>query len=134
MLREHHWPGNLRELEGVVWAATVLAGASKISPHILAPFLAQTDQAIESEEEALEELVENRLGALFRKFGVEHLKDLHPMILERVERPLFTLVLRHTKGNQLRAAQILGINRNTLRKKLSEYGITPAPPSQKSLL
>lgn len=120
-LQEHYWPGNLRELEGVIWAASVLAGPSKISGRSLAPFLSHGDQEIKDEEEALEGLIENRLSALFRRFGVEHLKDLHPMILERVERPLLSLVLKQTKGNQVRAAQVLGINRNTLRRKMKEF-------------
>ncbi|MFH1262887.1 MAG: helix-turn-helix domain-containing protein, partial [Pseudomonadota bacterium] len=134
LLQEHHWPGNLRELEGVLFASSVLAGSTRISVRSLAPFLSRPDQAIEGEEQALEGLIEERLGALFRKFGVEHLKDLHPMVLERVERPLFTLVLRQTSGNQVRAAQVLGINRNTLRRKMTEYGIAAALPAQTKLL
>ena len=50
-------------------------------------------------------------------------RDLHPRLLERTERPLLEAVLAHTDGNQLRAAALLGINRNTLRKKITELGI-----------
>jgi len=45
------------------------------------------------------------------------------MVLQRVEKPLITLVLKKTEGNQVRAAHLLGINRNTLRKKIKELGI-----------
>jgi two-component system nitrogen regulation response regulator GlnG len=134
ILRAHRWPGNIRELEGVLWAASVAAGTSKITAQSLAPFLGRPDVVMKGEEEALEELVEKRLSALFRKFGVEHLKDLHPMILERVERPLLSLVLQQTNGNQVRAAQVLGINRNTLRRKMAEYKIGPAATAQPNLL
>ena len=45
------------------------------------------------------------------------------MVISEVERPLLQLVMDHTKGNQTKAADLLGINRSTLRKKLTQYGI-----------
>ena len=48
---------------------------------------------------------------------------LYPMLLQEVERPLLEIVMDHAGGNQTRAAEILGINRGTLRKKLQEYGL-----------
>jgi two-component system nitrogen regulation response regulator GlnG len=51
-------------------------------------------------------------------------ENLYSLVIERVERPLIELTLRATKGNQIRAAQILGINRNTLRKKIADLNIT----------
>jgi two-component system nitrogen regulation response regulator GlnG len=53
-------------------------------------------------------------------------RELFHTVLERVERPLLESVLARTGGNQLRAAALLGINRNTLRKKLTELGLAPA--------
>jgi two-component system nitrogen regulation response regulator GlnG len=53
-------------------------------------------------------------------------RDLYQRVLDRVERPLLEAVLAHTGGNQIRAAAILGINRNTLRKKILELGL-PLP-------
>ncbi|MBI3109329.1 MAG: hypothetical protein HYY95_27785, partial [Candidatus Rokubacteria bacterium] len=50
---------------------------------------------------------------------------LHALMVGLVEKPLLRAVMRETKGNQVRAAQLLGINRNTLRKKLKEHGIAP---------
>ena len=49
--------------------------------------------------------------------------DIYTMVLRRVEKPLIMLVLKKTDGNQVRAAHLLGINRNTLRKKIKELGI-----------
>lgn len=49
--------------------------------------------------------------------------DLYQMVLNEVEPPLLQTVLRYTRGNQSKAAQILGLNRSTLRKKLSQYGL-----------
>jgi two-component system nitrogen regulation response regulator GlnG len=64
-------------------------------------------------------MLEERLGALFDRFGVDELKDLHSMIVDRTERALIRQVLARTKGSQVKAAAILGINRNTLRRKLA---------------
>jgi two-component system nitrogen regulation response regulator GlnG len=122
-LREHDWPGNIRELENVLWAAGVLAGPNPIQPKTLRPFLVNGHAPLQTEEEALEEIVEERLNSLFQKFGVQHLKDLHPMVLGHVERPLLKLVLKQMAGNQVRAAELLGINRNTLRRKITQYSL-----------
>jgi len=49
--------------------------------------------------------------------------DLHALVIAEVEKPLLEKVMQHAAGNQIKASQILGINRNTLRKKLSRYGL-----------
>jgi len=54
--------------------------------------------------------------------GVD-VENLYSLVIERVERPLIELTLKATRGNQIRAAQILGINRNTLRKKITHLHI-----------
>nr|MBI3614362.1 hypothetical protein [Nitrospirota bacterium] len=51
-------------------------------------------------------------------------RDLHPILIKAVEEPLITLVLRETNGNQMQAADLLGMNRNTLRKKITEFRIS----------
>jgi two-component system, NtrC family, nitrogen regulation response regulator GlnG len=60
---------------------------------------------------------------LLHQQGDVHAADLHAFALSWVERPLLEFVLERTGGNQLRAAEMLGINRNTLRKKLTALGI-----------
>ncbi|MDP6560879.1 MAG: helix-turn-helix domain-containing protein, partial [Candidatus Binatia bacterium] len=57
-----------------------------------------------------------------RTRGVD-VENLYSLVIERVERPLIELTLRATRGNQIRAAHMLGINRNTLRKKITELHI-----------
>ena len=49
--------------------------------------------------------------------------DMYDLVLRQIERPLFEAILEHTKGNQSRAAELLGLNRGTLRKKLRSYGL-----------
>ena len=74
---------------------------------------------------SLEEIIEKKLLDCVRGLRHHASANLYELIVGLVEKPLLRAVLRETRGNQLRAAQILGINRNTLRKKLTEHGIDP---------
>jgi len=74
---------------------------------------------------------ESELAACVRRVLIEYFKDLdgeppagiYDMVVNCVERPVLDLVLHHADGNQSRAAEWLGINRNTLRKKMQQHGI-----------
>jgi len=77
---------------------------------------------------ALEDLVHSKLESFIDQIKGYEMNDLYPIVLERVERPLIQLVLKKTRGNQVRAAQILGINRNTLRKKINQLKIKIKKP------
>jgi Fis family transcriptional regulator len=63
------------------------------------------------------------LSTYFEHLNGHRPSGLYQLVLREVEEPLFRAVLEHTEGNQLRAAEILGINRGTLRRKLEEYGL-----------
>jgi Fis family transcriptional regulator, factor for inversion stimulation protein len=65
--------------------------------------------------------VKNSLERYFHDLNGEKTTDVYKMVLSEVERPLLEIVMRHVKSNQCRAAELLGINRNTLRKKLKQY-------------
>ena len=75
------------------------------------------------QEQSLEAIVEAKLRSSMN--GIEKLDkgDIYDRVLEQVERPLIRYVLEKTRGNQVRAADIMGINRNTLRKKINDLGI-----------
>jgi two-component system nitrogen regulation response regulator GlnG len=125
-LLAHGWPGNVRELENAIKRALVLSAGEVLTPDAFA-FLAAPagGEAGAASTVGLEELVEREVDQALASGQVE----LHEALLRRVERPLLERVLAHTGGNQLRAAALLGINRNTLRKKLTELGIdVPARP------
>jgi len=74
---------------------------------------------------------ENELSSTVRKMMKQYFKDLdgektcgvYNMVVNCVEKPLLEVVMLQAQGNQTRAAELLGINRNTLRKKLQEHGI-----------
>jgi Fis family transcriptional regulator len=71
----------------------------------------------------LREHAETALHAYFEKLNGHRPARLYDLVLREVEEPLFRAVMSYADGNQSRAAEILGINRGTLRKKLKEYGL-----------
>jgi two-component system nitrogen regulation response regulator GlnG len=118
-LSAYAWPGNVRELENAVKRALVLSAGEVLAPDDFA-FLTAPAGGAEAAAADLEALVAAEVASALAVPGAG---DLHLRLLSRVERPLIEAVLAHTLGNQLRAAAILGINRNTLRKRIVELGI-----------
>jgi len=115
------WPGNVRELENVIQHAMVMATGGVVLPEHL-PITAGPPPA-PVREGTLEALIEEKLDECVRGLGSRESANLYDLVLALVERPLLRAVLRETGGNQLRAAALLGINRNTLRKKLRALGL-----------
>jgi Fis family transcriptional regulator, factor for inversion stimulation protein len=71
----------------------------------------------------LRDTVARSLGSYLRELDGQMTTDLYQLVLSQIEPPLFEAVLDYTRGNQTRAAELLGLNRGTLRKKLRQYGI-----------
>lgn len=127
-LTEHDWPGNVRELENLMRRLAVLVRDDVIGPDIIDQQLAgrpaRPEAPVLISRTGLATAVEHHLAGYFAEFGTQLPPDgLYDRILEEVERPLLLATLGAVHGNQLRAARLLGINRNTLRKKLSDLGI-----------
>jgi two-component system, NtrC family, nitrogen regulation response regulator GlnG len=128
ILRRHRWPGNVRELENLVRRLAVLNAGDTIPAAAIAAELKEPARilAAEAEEEAvsLGAAVEQFLTRYFLSHG-DRLPPpgVYDRILEEVERPLISICLGATRGNQIRAAQLLGLNRNTLRKKIRDLGL-----------
>ncbi|MDJ0850546.1 MAG: sigma-54 dependent transcriptional regulator [Myxococcota bacterium] len=116
-LSAYDWPGNVRELENAIKRALVLATGEILLPEDFA-FLEESAGSGRDGPD-LEQLVRGEVGTALEA-GDE---NVYRTVLERVERPLLETVLARTDGNQIRAAALLGINRNTLRKKIVELGI-----------
>jgi two-component system, NtrC family, nitrogen regulation response regulator GlnG len=121
ILVRHSWPGNVRELENALLRAAVLAGARTLVPEDFS--LAGQPRQTAAEVLPLEEAVRRRLGELLAADAAAAAGDLHAALISAVERPLIEIVLERAGGNQVRAAEMLGINRNTLRKKITDLGI-----------
>lgn len=74
-------------------------------------------------ENEIARCVRRAMDGYFRDLDGERPCAIYDMVISSVERPLLEMVLHRVEGNQTRAAQLLGLNRNTLRKKIKEYGI-----------
>jgi two-component system nitrogen regulation response regulator GlnG len=128
-LMGYGWPGNVRELENVIQHAMVMAGGGVILPEHLP--VAAAGSPPPPAAGTLEQLVERKLADCIQGLAQRESANLYDLMIGLIERPLLRAVLRETGGNQLRAAALLGINRNTLRKKLRQLGLAPdgsAPP------
>jgi two-component system, NtrC family, nitrogen regulation response regulator GlnG len=120
----HDWPGNVRELENVIQRAMVMASAGVVMPEHL-PIGPVSAAASVAADATLEEMIERKMHDCVRGLRGHSAARLYELMVGLIEKPLLRAVMRETKGNQVRAAQLLGINRNTLRKKLREHDIDP---------
>jgi two-component system nitrogen regulation response regulator GlnG len=120
ILRAYDWPGNVRELENAIQRAVTLSQGDKIFPDSLPAQIFKPSHGISL---AFENFLEEKLSDLVERMGGLETGDMYSLVLKRVEKPLITLVMKKTEGNQARAAHLLGINRNTLRKKIKEFRI-----------
>ncbi|RII26290.1 MAG: two-component system response regulator [Geobacter sp.] len=124
LLSNHNWPGNVRELENTIKRAVILSSDLLLTAADFPGLRTQKgEERVANEELSLEGIVDIKLRSCFPNMDKMESSDVHAMVLEQVERPLIRFVLEKTRGNQVRAADILGINRNTLRKKIQELGI-----------
>ncbi|WP_424812128.1 nitrogen regulation protein NR(I) [Roseococcus sp. YIM B11640] len=123
-LKRHAWPGNARELENLMRRLAALYPQEMIGEEQVAAELAEAEAPSDGaprSSETLEQAVERHLKLFMaaHKDGMP-IRDLHERVISEVERPLLRLALSATRGNQIKAAALLGLNRNTLRKKLRD--------------
>jgi two-component system, NtrC family, nitrogen regulation response regulator GlnG len=130
LLMQYRWPGNVRELENVIKRAAALAPTPVIFPEQLPDAVRSWSQTTPDGPEPFPiEWMRRELTRLKEQADGQ----LHEYFVACIERPLIELVLRRTGGNQLRAADLLGINRNTLRKRIRELNVAvPGKPESAS--
>ena len=130
-LKRYRWPGNVRELENLVrrlaalYPQDTITGAiidAELDPRpVVSAAQPASKQPAMADSEGLSDAVERHLAEYFSGF-----KDalpppgLYHRILREIEGPLIGAALAATRGNQIRAAELLGVNRNTLRKKVRD--------------
>jgi two-component system nitrogen regulation response regulator GlnG len=114
-LVKYDWPGNVRELENVIKRACVLSSGAVIE---------KKDLLIDEESSgSIKDFLEEKLKRYLKDMTKATNCNIYDTVLSEVEKALITIVLRETRGNQLKTAKVLGINRNTLRTKIKEYKI-----------
>ena len=130
-MKRYAWPGNVRELENLVRRLAALYPQEEIGQDIIeselrttgAPTPAGNPDAL-PDDLSITQAVEHYLQRYFAGFGADlPPAGLYQRILAEVEYPLVLASMTATRGNQIRAAELLGLNRNTLRKKIRELGV-----------
>ena len=96
------------------------AGAKSAPPH---PPATKGAAFADADDRPLHRCVENALDAYFAALDGERTRGLFDLVMAEVERPMLASVMRHVGGNQCRAAEVLGLSRGTLRKKLVRHGL-----------
>jgi len=127
-LKRHSWPGNVRELENLMRRVSALYTEDVITARVIEREFQEHSPPPTSEEPmSLEALIEQRLMSEFADApDILPPPGLYDRIVEEVSRPLIRLTLAATRGNQVKAADVLGVNRNTLRKKIQDLGLDAA--------
>ena len=128
LMLAHDWPGNVRELENMIRRLLVLVDDEVIkSNHINAVLTLDPSEKQPENGHQGQRLMDVAALHINRFFDSHHgdlpAPGLYQRVLEEVEKPLITATLRATSGNQIKAAEVLGVNRNTLRKKITTLGL-----------
>ncbi len=127
VLSGHPWKGNVRELENFVQRLAVLSTGKLLRRDEVSRELSRATGSPDASSAPMEQQVEERIREFLRMLGpaLQSETRLYDLFIRQVERPLVKVVLEATGGNQIRAAAVLGLHRNTLRKKIAELGLAP---------
>lgn len=132
-LQDYHWPGNVRELQNYIERAVVMAEGDELTLDLL-PNVVTSGGEPSAAEGSLVAANIDVLTQTVVKRGLSEASDgatnLHSQVVDRVERELIAQVLNACDGVQTKAAARLGINRNTLHKKLKDYGLDQPAKSE----
>ena len=127
-LRAYRWPGNVRELENLMRRLAALHAQEVITAEALDRDLSEAAPPVEDDGTEVSEPLARAMERHIRQFLTAHEEglvgnDIYDRVIAEVERPLIQLTLLATRGNQIKAAAMLGLNRNTLRKKIRDLEV-----------
>jgi two-component system nitrogen regulation response regulator GlnG len=134
----YSWPGNVSELRDAMQRLCMRRRRGPVEISDVEAVLPPVVERVPVEQLSFEEMVRAKIKGLLQRMEGYPLEDLYEEVISRVERPLIELVLERTGNNQLKAAEILGLNRNTLRKKIIERNVagtdtrSDVPPQKKA--
>lgn len=114
------WPGNVGELRAFCRRLVVAVESGKIGLDDVETALPTHIERLPAEGLSFDDVVRSKITELLAKMGDYDVGDLYQQVMDHVEKPLLELALAHTGGNQVRAAEMLGLNRATLRRKLKK--------------
>jgi two-component system nitrogen regulation response regulator GlnG len=120
ILRTYDWPGNVRQLENAVQRAIALSQGDKIFPDSLPPQIFKPGNGVSL---PFDDFLEEKLADFLERKGELETGNTYSMVMQFVEKLLLSLVLKKTSDNQVHASKLLGISRNTLRKKILQLKI-----------
>ena len=127
ILEKYQWPGNVRELENFILKLCALYKDENIMNEDLTEEilnLQKLDQQMLDTDNQFSKILENYLSRNINKINKEYQGDVYNYFVTELEKVLLLEVLKNKNGNQLKAAELLGLNRNTLRKKITEHNIS----------
>ena len=134
-LNSYHWPGNIQELKNLIERLSLSLSNNKITITDVQQHLKNSaDINDENENDTFENIIDKRIKKIISSIDNDSATmNVYDDFLKIVEKPLIENILNHTRGNQIKASSILGLNRNTLRKKISELGVTVRKVRKNSL-
>jgi DNA-binding NtrC family response regulator len=134
LLQSHSWPGNVRELENLVKNCLVRLRGNVLHPEDVMPFLQKAPPVLSVTEQDFRKVPAESVSQTPLIFKREYIQALFDNILanqplpegldafDLIERELLEMALRYCRGNKSKAAKLLGISRNTVRKRVTKYG------------
>lgn len=135
-LTKHHWPGNIRELENAIHTAVVLSKENELLPEDF-PMVGGTAPTFNADLDNMRDnyrsLFKNVIDSVFDKMLTNSEGRIHNILTDALEQSLVEAALEATDNNQVRAAQLLGISRNTLRERMRRFDLSSVAAMDESI-